>query len=300
MIEAVRVMNTSRVVRRPRTLLLALLLVLTVMAPAVRPQSPPQRIVSLVPAVTEMLFAMGAGGLVVGVGSFDAFPAEVHALPKVGALVDPDFERILSLRPDLVVVYGSQDELIDRLARARIATFRYRHAGLADVTATIREVGVRVGRANEGGRLAAGIDAEIDAIRRAIGQQRKPSTLLVFDREPGTLRGIYASGAVGFMHDMLVAAGGADAMQDVRRESLQMSVELLLARAPEVIVEVQPSRGWTTGVGRAGVSAGSPQRPGPHHRGRPAADPGTSSGGGRSPARRDAASRDAGPIVSRR
>jgi iron complex transport system substrate-binding protein len=70
-----------------------------------------QRIVSLVPAVTEMLFAIGAGPQVVGVSSYDHFPAEVEALPKVGALVDPDTERILSLRPDLVVVYGSQSDV---------------------------------------------------------------------------------------------------------------------------------------------------------------------------------------------
>jgi iron complex transport system substrate-binding protein len=244
MIEAVPIMNTRRIARRPRTPLLVLLVILAPTA-TVRPQSTPQRIVSLVPAVTEMLFAMGAGGLVVGVSSFDAFPAGVRALPKVGALVDPDFERILSLRPNLVVVYGSQDELIGRLARAGIASYRYRHAGLADIGATMRELGARVGRANEAGRLAAGIDAEIDAVRQAVRQQRRPSTLLVVDREPGTLRGIYASAAVGFMHDMLLAAGGADTLQDVARENLQMSVELLLARAPEVIVEVYPSGGWT-------------------------------------------------------
>ena len=58
----------------------------------------PQRIVSLVPAVTEMLFAMSAGELVVGVSSFDRYPPEVGAAAEVGALLDPDFERILSLR----------------------------------------------------------------------------------------------------------------------------------------------------------------------------------------------------------
>ena len=239
-------MNTRRVALHPGTPLLVLLAaVLAATVAPVRSQTAvPQRIVSLVPAVTEMLFAMGAGRGVVGVSSYDAFPAEARALPKVGALVDPDFERILTLRPDLVVVYGSQDELIGRLSRARIATFRYRHAGLADITATIRELGDRVGRADEAHRLARGIEGEIDAIRRVVGKERRPSTLLVVGREPGTLRGIYASAAVGFLHDMLIAAGGADVLQDVARENLQMSVEVLLARAPEVIIEVYPSAGW--------------------------------------------------------
>ena len=69
---------------------------------------PPTRIISLVPSATEMLFAMGAGPRVAAVSSYDRYPPEVERLPRVGALVDPDVERILSLRPDLVVAYASQ------------------------------------------------------------------------------------------------------------------------------------------------------------------------------------------------
>ena len=104
--------------------------------------SRPSRIISLVPAVTEMLFAIGAGPAVVAVSSFDTFPPDATTRPKVGALVDPDFERILSLKPDLVVVYRSQDELIQRLARVNIPTFLYEHSALADVTETIRAIGL--------------------------------------------------------------------------------------------------------------------------------------------------------------
>jgi iron complex transport system substrate-binding protein len=205
----------------------------------------PRRIVSLVPAVTEMLFAMGAGSSVVGVSNYDAFPPEVASLPKVGALVDPDFERILALRPDLVVAYGSQDELIARLGRARIAAFRYRHAGLPDITAMIRELGAEVGRVEDAARLARRIEAEIESVRQAVASERRPATMLIFEREAGSLRGIFASAGVGFLHDMLIAAGGRDVFEDVPRESLQVSTEVLLARAPEVIVELQWAGAWT-------------------------------------------------------
>ena len=225
---------------------LAVVVAIVSLTIVVRPQgAPSRRIVSLVPAVTEMLFAMGAGGDVVGVSSYDAFPPEAAALPKVGALVDPDFERILSLRPDLVILYGSQDELVTRLDRVNIPAFRYRHAGLADVLTTVRDVGARVGRAEAAQALARRIESDIEAIRRATARERPPATLLIFGRESGTLRGIYASAGVGLLHDMLIAAGGRDVLGDVARESLQMSVELLLARAPEVLVEVHPSGGWT-------------------------------------------------------
>lgn len=205
----------------------------------------PTRIVSIVPAVTEMIFAMGAGSKVVGVSSFDAFPPEAAQRPKVGALIDPDFERILSLKPDLVVVYGTQDELIGRLTRVGLPIFNYRHAGLSDITATIRAIGERIGRGADGDRLARKVDADLEAVRASVAGRPRPRTVLLFGREPGTLRSMYASAGVGFMHDMLEVAGGTDVFADVKRESVQLSAELLLARAPEVVLEVHPADGWT-------------------------------------------------------
>ena len=103
------------------------------------------RIISLVPALTEMLFAIGAGPQVVAVSSYDEFPPEVKALPRVGALLDPDTERIISLKPDLVITYGSQVDLQTQMKRASVATFDYRHGGLDHILATMRELGQRTG-----------------------------------------------------------------------------------------------------------------------------------------------------------
>lgn len=198
----------------------------------------PSRIVSVIPAVTEMLFAMGAGPQLVGVGSYDHFPAEADRLPKVGALLDPDFEKILSLHPDLVVVYGTQTDFIARLQRASIPIFRYEHAGLADITSTIRRLGDAVGRTKNAEAVASGIERDLDAIRERVKDLPKVSTLLVFGREPGSLRGIYASGGVGFLHDLLVVAGGTDAFGDVKKQSVVISSEQVLARAPAAIIEL--------------------------------------------------------------
>jgi iron complex transport system substrate-binding protein len=203
------------------------------------------RIVSLVPAVTEMLFAMGAGDRVVGVSSFDRFPPEALQKPRVGGLVDPDLERILSLAPDLVVTYGTQSELIDRLRRSRIDIFDYAHAGLADVTATIRTLGARIGDAEAGARLAATIERDLAQIQQRVAGRPRPRTAVIIGRELGALRGLHASAGVGFLHDMLELAGGADVFADVARQSLQVSIELLLARAPDVILELHPPEGWT-------------------------------------------------------
>jgi cobalamin transport system substrate-binding protein len=197
------------------------------------------RIVSLVPALTEMLFAIGAGPQVVAVSSYDEFPPEVKSLPRVGALLDPDMERILALRPDLVISYGSQTDVQAQLARARIRVFSYRHAGLTGVFTTLTELGAAVGRPAESERLAREIRSGLDGLQARVRGRPKPRTLLVFERDPASLRGIYVSGGLGFLHEMLGIAGGVNVFADVARESVQPSIETILARAPEVILEVR-------------------------------------------------------------
>lgn len=204
-----------------------------------QPERAPSRIVSLIPAVTEMLFAIGAGPQVVAVSSFDRYPPEVEKLQRVGALLDPDVERILSLRPDLVVVYASQADLRAQLGRAGIPTYVYSHGGLADITITIRALGARVGRAKEANRTADDIDQRIEATRRRVAGRPRPRTLVVFEREPLALRAIYASGGHGFIHDMLEAAGGENVFADVKREAVQATTELILTRRPDVILELR-------------------------------------------------------------
>jgi ABC-type Fe3+-hydroxamate transport system substrate-binding protein len=197
------------------------------------------RIISLVPAVTEMLYEIGAGPRVVAVSSYDTYPPQVTQLPSVGALLDPNVERILSLKPDLVVVYGSQTDLKQQLARSGIGVFDYRHAGLSDVTTTIHALGERTGDAAKASELARRIEQGIDDVRQKIGNRPRPRTLLVFGRERLALRGVYASGGIGFLDDMLQVAGGTNVFADVKMQAVQASTEQILAHRPEVVLEVR-------------------------------------------------------------
>lgn len=201
-------------------------------------QSPPQRIVSVVPALTEALFAVGAGARVVGVGSFDRHPPEVSARPRVGGLLDPDMEQIITLSPDLVVLYGSQQDQVAQLERAGIPVFAYAHGGLDDTLATIQRLGDRTGDGAAAARLTTAVARQLDGIRQRVAGRPPPRVMLVFGREPGSLRNVYASGGIGFLHDMVVAAGGENVFAEVRRESVQLTSESILTAAPEVIIEL--------------------------------------------------------------
>lgn len=241
--------------RLPLGVAFALLLAI---GPACRNAAPPaaakaQRVVSLVPAVTEMLFAVGAGPQVVGVSSYDHFPAEVEKLPKVGALIDPDTERILSLRPDLVVVYGSQTDTEARFKKAGIQTFNYRH-GVTDAILgtldTITALGAATGHEAQAREVVVRMTTGLDRVRMRVAGLSRPRTMLVIGRQPGTLQGIYVAGGSGFLNEMLEISGGQNVFEDLKREAVQPSSETLLRRAPDVLIELrapQPAGDYPAG-----------------------------------------------------
>jgi iron complex transport system substrate-binding protein len=235
------------VAARSRRLILALL-VAALAGVACRGTAPPaqpakaQRIVSLVPAVTEMLYAIGAGPQVVGVSSYDHFPPEVEKLPKVGALIDPDTERILSLRPDLVVVYGSQTDTEARFKKAGIPTFGYRHGATEAILGTfdtITALGTATGHEVQAREVVVRLTTELDALRKRVEGLSRPRTLLVIGRQPGSLQGMFVAGGSGFLNEILETAGGQNVFEDVKRESVQPSSETLLRRAPDVLLELR-------------------------------------------------------------
>ena len=109
----------------------------------------------------------------------------------------------------------------------------------------MRALGDRIGLPTEGRTAAATIDAGLAAIRSRVLGRPRPKTLLIFGREPGSLRGINASGGYGFLHDLLELAGGTDVLADIRQAAVAMSSEMVLARAPEVIIELHYGEEWS-------------------------------------------------------
>ena len=213
-------------------------LVLTAPGARLRAADMPRRVVSAVPAATEMIFAMGAADRLVAVGSYDRYPPSVTSLPRIGGLLDPNIERILTLRPDLVVVYDTQTDLRTQLGRAGIPVYRYTQRDLAGIPETMRALGARLGADAGAAAAAADLERRMAALKARVQGRARPRTLVVFGREPGALRRVEASGGYGFLHDLLELAGGTDVLGDIARESVQMSTEMILARAPEAIVEL--------------------------------------------------------------
>jgi iron complex transport system substrate-binding protein len=105
----------------------------------------------------------------------------------------------------------------------------------------MRELGRRTDHADGAERAARTVEAALAAIGARVEGRPRPSTLVVFGREAGALRGIFASGGIGFLHDMVEVAGGRNVFADVERQSIQATTELILARRPDVILELRGS-----------------------------------------------------------
>lgn len=206
--------------------------------PPPKNDAPPKRVVSLVPAVTEMLFTIGAGPRVIAVSSFDHWPPEVANLTRVGGLLDPDIERILSLKPDLLVADASQSEVLAKAKAAGIHVYPYALGGIANLGKTMRELGHMMGTVEQAEAAAAVVDRRLEAIRKRVEGLPRPRALLVFGREPGALRAIDVSGGVGFLHDIVQLSGGDNVFGREKREWVRVSVENVVAAAPDVIIEL--------------------------------------------------------------
>lgn len=233
----------------------ALLLVpLTLFSGCDRPAPPPDnspvsRVISLSPATTEALFALGLGNRLVGRSRFCNHPPEALALPSVGGFVDPSFEAILALSPRLVVgVQGPGGPAIaERLTHAGIDSYFPATDSFDQIISMTAGLGDRLGAATESARLASRLkDARVRIARKLSGRAR-PRALLVFG-----LRPIVAAGRDGFPDEMLRLAGAENVVTGPRYPTL--GVEQLLALDPDVVIDATGAAGHDGD----GVSVGLP------------------------------------------
>ncbi len=196
--------------------------------------APARRVVSLVPSATETLFALGAGDRVVGVSTYDDWPPEVRALPRVGGMVNPSFEAIVALRPDAVVgVQGPLDVgMLERLQAMGVRVFFPRVESVAEVLASIDAFAALVGRRDAARTLRASIERDLARARAAVAGRPRPRVLAVFGERP-----LSVAGPGSWVDEILTMAGGENVVRAGGRYP-NISVEQVIALAPEVILDM--------------------------------------------------------------
>ena len=196
----------------------------------------PQRIISVVPNVTETLFAFGLGDRVIAVGDYDQFPPEVKTKPRVGGLINPNIEKIIEMHPDLVITYGTQDVLRGRLQSLGIRIFPFVHGNVEQTLEYMLDLGRVVGAEDRAQGLVQEIRKTFEIIRAGAPSVR-PKVLIVHDRGAGTLGSFYSVGSRAFQHDLIEIAGGTNLFDDVAKETVQPALEEVISRRPDIIIE---------------------------------------------------------------
>jgi len=214
------------------------------------PRAPGRRIVVMAPAAAEMLDALDALDLVVGVGDVVDSPPALAALPKVGAYDRPNVERVLSLQADLLLTTSSReaDPEHARLEQLGVEVVALATDTYAGVLASIGEVGRVVGREERARSLAAGIRDELDAIRSATQGLDRPRVLFVVGRDP-----IYVAGPGSHIDEMIAIAGGRNVAADAGSPYPRLSLEVILDRMPEVILDTSDNSPGVPRGARAGT-----------------------------------------------
>jgi iron complex transport system substrate-binding protein len=200
---------------------------------------PAQRIVSLAPGATAMLFAAGAGARVIGTANYSDEPEAARGIPRIGDSQGFDLERVLALQPDVVVVWsgGTSQASIEQLQRRGLRVYRHQAAALADIPQSIRRLGTLAGTASVADAAAGELTRRIGALRlrHAPGGSERQVLLQVWGQP------LYTVGGTQLLSDALEYCGYHNAYAELRDAGPAIGVESVLARDPATIIAVAPS-----------------------------------------------------------
>jgi len=192
-----------------------------------------QRIVSLNPSTTEILFALGAGDRVVGRTHWDLYPDAARLVPDLGDGLRPNVEAVLAARPDLVLLYASNDNrpAARALRAAGIVTVAIKADRISEFASTVTTLGRLTGRTEAARTLVDSVTRTLDAVRAATASFARPTVFWPLWDEP-----LYAVAGGSFMNDLLEIAGGRNIFAALPQPSPEVSAEDVLRRDPNVII----------------------------------------------------------------
>ncbi|WP_258187133.1 ABC transporter substrate-binding protein [Candidatus Hakubella thermalkaliphila] len=194
-----------------------------------------ERIISAAPSNTEVLFALGLGQKVVGVGDFDDYPEEVKEKEKVGGLYDLNLEKIISLNPDLVLVISGVEEAVARLEDKGLVIYTAEPKTLDQTLENIRKIGQLTGAHAQAQELISQMQEDIEAVKSRvadIAEEKRPKVFWVVWNDP-----LMSAGQDTFISDLIVTAGGVNILAlDGLTGWPEYSVEKLIEHNPDVII----------------------------------------------------------------
>ena len=203
-------------------------------------KQPAQRIISLTPHMTELLFAAGAGGRIVGTVDFSNYPEVAQRITRIGDNAQLDLERIVALKPDLIVVWrnGNAQRQLDKLLRLGIPVFYNEPRRLADIARGIEQLGRLAGTESTALPAARAFESRVEQLReRYAGRSAVTVFFQIWDKPLMTVNGDH------LITDVIRLCGGQNVFAALKPLTPEISVEAVLAASPEAIVSVTAEAG---------------------------------------------------------
>jgi len=229
--------------------LVALLLMQAVEPPSVRDDygreialsATPERVVSIAPSVTEIIFAIGAGDKLVGVDSVSDFPAEAKDIQKVGTYISPSLEMIMALKPDLLVVSDlTPMQVVDTVEEKGIKVFVVAPKSIEGIAESMRKLGVVLGVKDRAEAAARDFEERVAAVEeKAAMAKEKPK--VYFEYYP-----YWTFGPGSFGNDLIEKAGGVNIGKKLRSPYAEVSNEFVISENPDIIIITQGKHASTT------------------------------------------------------
>ncbi|MGE5252810.1 MAG: ABC transporter substrate-binding protein [Planctomycetaceae bacterium] len=194
---------------------------------------PPRRIVSVAPNVTEILFALGLGGRLVGVTTYCQYPPEALKIEKIGGYINPSLERIVALRPDLVVGIAEGDlrTFVDKLTALKIPVYIANPRDALDVLTSIRKIGEITFAPEPARKIVRSMEEKMQSIRGKVQGRPRPRVLHILDFNP-----LISAGKGTFVDDLIRLGGGRNVAETAAGKYPRFSMEEVLVQDPEVIL----------------------------------------------------------------
>ncbi len=194
----------------------------------------PQRIVSLAPNITEILFALGLGDKLVAVSNDSDYPPEVADINKVSAFWQPSLEPVLATKPDLVITlwFPQQKSVADTLKGLGYPVLVLRMETFSELYDGIKQIGIATARKEQAEKLAADIENKINKLQTKYHRDDKPKVLWVIEQEP-----LRVAGKNTFLNELIEAAGGQNAIGETLQQYPSISTEEILSCGADVIIQ---------------------------------------------------------------
>lgn len=198
----------------------------------------PIRIVCLAPSITDTVFALGAGGRIVGITDYTKYPPEAASKLSVGGVINPSLEKLASLNPDLVLAIADLNsfDVVRSIERLGFSVFVIRPHGIEDIYRSIENIGKAINESERAATLIQTLRDRASAVHKRVAGNYAPSVFFLLWTDP-----LMTAGKGAFITELIELAGGRSISKGVENEWPTISLESLVAQQPEYVLLVRGS-----------------------------------------------------------